>query len=165
MPTPPKPILYISYSHADEPARPGPDEVKWLSFVTGYLRPAVTFGALEIWSDAQLDAGANWQQETEHKLRACDIFVLLVSPPRSSLGGVGGGALHGIDRIFGDLLRPLAADPRGNPPPDPPPGPHGVKARSLPPDIPPRDLDFSRKFRAENSDGRDRINRNFFVCV
>src|SRR5271170_654309 len=41
MPVPPrKPILFISYARADEPERPGPDEIKWLSFVTGYLRPA-----------------------------------------------------------------------------------------------------------------------------
>ena len=45
---PRKPILFISYAHADEPERPGPDEIKWLSFVTGYLRPAVKHGAVEI---------------------------------------------------------------------------------------------------------------------
>ena len=41
MPTEPrKPLIVISYAHADEPERPAEGEVKWLSFVTGYLRPA-----------------------------------------------------------------------------------------------------------------------------
>jgi len=42
MPTEPKkPLIVISYAHADEPERPAEGKVKWLSFVTGYLRPAV----------------------------------------------------------------------------------------------------------------------------
>jgi len=35
-----KPILFISYSHLDEPERPGEGEVRWLSFVVGHLKPA-----------------------------------------------------------------------------------------------------------------------------
>ena len=39
MPTEPKkPLIVISYAHADEPEHPAEGEVKWLSFVTGYLR-------------------------------------------------------------------------------------------------------------------------------
>jgi hypothetical protein len=38
---PKKPLIVISYAHADEPEHPAADEVKWLSFVTGYLRPAI----------------------------------------------------------------------------------------------------------------------------
>src|SRR5271163_1288845 len=52
-----KPILFISFAHADEPERPGTDEIKWLSFVTGYLRPAVKHGAVEIWIDALMQGG------------------------------------------------------------------------------------------------------------
>jgi hypothetical protein len=38
---PKKPLIVISYAHADEPEHPAKREVKWLSFVTGYLRPAI----------------------------------------------------------------------------------------------------------------------------
>ncbi len=74
-----KPIIFISYAHADEPERPAADEVKWLSFVTGYLRPAVKHGAVEIWIDRLMRGGADWEREIERKLRACNIFILLVS--------------------------------------------------------------------------------------
>jgi hypothetical protein len=74
-----KPIVFISYAHADEPEKPGEGEVKWLSFVTGYLRAAVKQDAIEIWVDEFLRAGAKWNLEIERKLRECDIFVLLCS--------------------------------------------------------------------------------------
>ncbi len=44
-----KPIILISYAHEDEPERLAEGEVKWLPFVTSYLRPAVKHGAVEIW--------------------------------------------------------------------------------------------------------------------
>jgi len=64
-----KPIIFISYAHADEPERPAEGEVKWLSFVTGYLRPAVKHGAVEIWIDALMKGGTDWEREIERKLR------------------------------------------------------------------------------------------------
>ena len=80
MPTEPyKPIIFISYAHADEPEKPAEGEIKWLSFVTGYLRPAVKQGAVEIWVDWLMPGGADWEREIGSKLRACDIFILLVS--------------------------------------------------------------------------------------
>ena len=80
MPTEPyKPIVFISYAHADEPEKPAADEIKWLSFVTGYLRPAVKRGAVEIWIDRLMPGGTDWEQEIAVKLRACDIFILLAS--------------------------------------------------------------------------------------
>ena len=80
MPFPPrKPILFISYSRADEPELPGESEVRWLSFVVGHLRPADKHGAVEIWLDRLMEGGADWEREIEHKLRACDVFILLVS--------------------------------------------------------------------------------------
>jgi hypothetical protein len=42
---PKKPLIVISYAHADEPEHPAEGEIKWLSFVTGYLRPAIKHGA------------------------------------------------------------------------------------------------------------------------
>src|SRR5271163_3174385 len=76
---PRKPILFISYSHLDEPEDPGEGEVRWLSFVVGHLRPAKKHGAVEIWLDRLMEGGADWSQEIERKLRACDVFILLVS--------------------------------------------------------------------------------------
>jgi hypothetical protein len=70
-----KPVIFISYAHADER--------KWLSFVTGYLKPAVKRDAVDVWTDRLMRGGEDWDPEIERKLRACDIFVLLVS--RNSL--------------------------------------------------------------------------------
>ena len=66
-----KPIVFISYAHADEPERPAEGEVKWLSFVVGYLRAAVKQDAIELWVDEFLRAGAKWNLEIERKLREC----------------------------------------------------------------------------------------------
>ena len=80
MPTEPrKPLIVISYAHTDEPEHPAEGEVKWLSFVTGYLRPAIKQGAVDLWIDRLMPGGADWEREIERKLRACDIFILLVS--------------------------------------------------------------------------------------
>src|SRR5208283_3590292 len=76
----PKPLIVISYAHADEPERPAEGEVKWLSFVTGYLKPAIKHDAVELWLDRLLPGGDDWEPEIEQKLRDCDIFILLVSP-------------------------------------------------------------------------------------
>src|SRR5208283_3371792 len=54
-------------------------EVKWLSFVTGYLRPAIKHSAVDLWLDRLMPGGADWEREIEQKLEACDIFILLVS--------------------------------------------------------------------------------------
>jgi hypothetical protein len=74
-----KPIIFISYAHKDEPEKPAAGEIKWLTFVLDFLKPAVKHGVFEFWVDRQMTGGADWQAEIEQKLRACDIFVLLVS--------------------------------------------------------------------------------------
>jgi TIR domain len=74
-----KPVIFISYAHADEPEKPREGEEKWLSFVTGHLRPAVKHGAVDIWVDTLMRGGDEWNPEIERKLRECDVFVLLVS--------------------------------------------------------------------------------------
>jgi hypothetical protein len=74
-----KPLIVISYAHADEPEKPAEGEVKWLSFVTGFLRPAIKHGAVDLWIDRLMLGGADSEQETGEKLRVCDIFILLVS--------------------------------------------------------------------------------------
>src|SRR5215472_5854477 len=75
----PKPVIFISYAHADEPEKPADGEVRWLSFVQRFLQPAVKYGVFDLWVDRYMGGGAKWEQEIEDKLRACDIFILLVS--------------------------------------------------------------------------------------
>jgi tetratricopeptide (TPR) repeat protein len=74
-----KPIIFISYAHADEPKTPRGEEIQWLSFVMKFLRPAVKYGEFRIWVDRQMPGGTEWDEEIKRHLRACNIFVLLVS--------------------------------------------------------------------------------------
>jgi tetratricopeptide (TPR) repeat protein len=74
-----KPVIFISYAHLDEPEKPRDSEERWLSFVMGFLRPAETQGAVEVWIDRLMPGGAEWNSEIERKLQGCDVFVLLVS--------------------------------------------------------------------------------------
>ena len=74
-----RPIIFISCAHADEPESPVEGEIKWLTFVLGFLKPAVKHGLIEFWVDRHMRGGATWDEEIDKKLRECDIFVLLVS--------------------------------------------------------------------------------------
>ena len=90
MPTPPyKPIVFLSYAQADEPEKPVEGEVKWISFVTGHLQAAAEIGAFEIWAEP-LAPGPDLDPEIQRKLRACDMFVPLVSPHWLALGAAVG---------------------------------------------------------------------------
>jgi hypothetical protein len=130
-----KPLIFISYAHADEPEKPRGEEVLWLSFVMKFLRPAVTSGIFDPWVDRLMPGGTKWDAEIESKLRACDIFVLLVSANSMSSTYIieneiriarereAAGALHiypllieatpkaGIDRVRDFNLRPRDAIP------------------------------------------------------
>ena len=70
-----KPIIFISYSHKDEPEHPRDGEIQWLSFVRAYLQPAVKGSVFNLWGDRHMAHGA----EIERNLRECDVFILLVS--------------------------------------------------------------------------------------
>ena len=77
-----KPLVFISYAHLDEPdppEQPAEGRIRWLSFVMGFLRPGVKGRRYEVWNDRQMTGGADRDPEIEAKLRACDIFILLVS--------------------------------------------------------------------------------------
>jgi tetratricopeptide (TPR) repeat protein len=74
-----KSVIFISYSHKDEPEHPRDGEVQWLSFVRTYLQPAAKEGIFTLWEDQHLKGGDDWDPEIEAKLHACDIFILLVS--------------------------------------------------------------------------------------
>ena len=84
-----QPVILISYAQADEPEQAVEGEVRWLSFVIDCLRAALKPGAADIWAEP-LIRGADWDPEIESKLRACDIFVLLVSPHSLSSDTVAG---------------------------------------------------------------------------
>jgi hypothetical protein len=74
-----KPIIFISYAHADEPEKPRGEEIQWLTFVKKFLGPAVKGGEFTTWVDPQMPGGTKWEAEIERNLRTCDVFVLLVS--------------------------------------------------------------------------------------
>jgi len=74
-----KPVIFISYSHKDEPDKPAPDEVAWLTFVQSFLAPVVKVGIFDIWVDEHLHGGDVLDAAIRKKLANCDIFVLLAS--------------------------------------------------------------------------------------
>jgi len=82
-----KPIIFISYAHADEPdppEEPSQGKIRWLSFVMKFLWPGVKGRKYELWIDRLMPGGADWNPEIETQLRACDVFVLLVSTHSTS---------------------------------------------------------------------------------
>jgi hypothetical protein len=74
-----KPVIFISYSHRDEPERPGPNEECWLTFVQSHLQPAVKHGIYDLWVDEDIPGGGAWREDITKKLDECDVCVLLVS--------------------------------------------------------------------------------------
>jgi hypothetical protein len=73
-----KPVIFISYSHKDEPERSSDGDMHWLREIQAYLALA-TNSTFELWSDEEIDGGANWEAEIKKKLAACNICILLVS--------------------------------------------------------------------------------------
>ena len=63
-----KPVIFISYSHKDEPDKPRDGEVQWLSFVRTYLQPAIKHGVFDLFVDEHLPGGAAFDPEIERKL-------------------------------------------------------------------------------------------------
>jgi len=101
-----------------------------------FLRPAVKSGEFTVWDDLQMSGGMKWNPEIERNLRACDIFVLLVSANSMSSNYIidkeleiarereaAGAGLHiypllieptpkaGLDRVRDFNLRPRDAKP------------------------------------------------------
>ena len=75
----PKPKVFISYAHRDEPEFPGRDDVKWLSYVKGHLAPLSDASDVEFWADTNLLGSQDWETRIFAAIDACDIFILLVS--------------------------------------------------------------------------------------
>jgi tetratricopeptide (TPR) repeat protein len=74
-----KPIVFISYAHPDEPEQPRGDQIQWYSLVRKFLRAGERRGLFEVWVDAEMMGGDDWDRRIKEKLGSCSIFVLLVS--------------------------------------------------------------------------------------
>jgi hypothetical protein len=75
-----KPIIFISYSHKDEPDQfLEPGEVRWLTYVRSFLEPAATNGLVEVWDDRRIDGGGLWRKDINEALERCTVCVFLVS--------------------------------------------------------------------------------------
>ncbi|HTC02854.1 MAG TPA: TIR domain-containing protein [Xanthobacteraceae bacterium] len=73
-----KPVIFISYSHLDEPERTPEIDIHWLTDIQAYLAPAAN-GTFELWTDEDMTGGADWEKEIKDKLAVCDICILFVS--------------------------------------------------------------------------------------
>ena len=78
---PGEPVVFISYSHMDEPERTPEGEIYWLREIQSHLRPAIrrANGRFGVWTDAAITGGADWESDIKAKLAVCDICILLVS--------------------------------------------------------------------------------------
>ena len=74
-----KPVIFISYSHKDEPKDPGGNDIRWLTLVQSHLAPAMKHGIYELWVDEDIPGGGEWRKEIVEKLHGCDVCILLVS--------------------------------------------------------------------------------------
>jgi len=68
---PPKPLVFISYSHKDE---------QWIQELLIHLKPLKDRDFLDCWNDKEIDPGRQWREDIEHALMVAKIAVLLVSP-------------------------------------------------------------------------------------
>jgi len=65
-----KPVIFISYSHKDEP-KDGPDDEKWLSYVQYHLAPAVKSALFELWVDEDMPGGYRWKAQAQRVRCLC----------------------------------------------------------------------------------------------
>src|SRR4051812_42584795 len=63
--------LFVSYSHSDRP---------WGARFLEHLAPLERRGLLDVWSDFQIEVGAEWERAIEEALGAARAAVLLVTP-------------------------------------------------------------------------------------
>ena len=73
-----KPVIFISYSHKDEPELAAEGEIHWLTDIQSYLAPAAN-GIFDLWNDEEIAGGADWEEQIKTKLASCDICILFLS--------------------------------------------------------------------------------------
>lgn len=66
-----EPVIFVSYSHEDEPQK---------KRLMTHLDGLGSAGKVEVWSDARIGAGANWQQEIDQAMARATVGVLFVTP-------------------------------------------------------------------------------------
>src|SRR3954447_20322525 len=62
--------VFVSYSHRDR---------KWLDRVKVHLKPLVREGAIALWEDTRIAAGADWRSELTRELSLAQVAILLIS--------------------------------------------------------------------------------------
>lgn len=67
----PRTRVFVSYSHEDR---------DWLNRFLKHVAVLERRGLVEVWSDAGIEAGAEWEKEIDTALTAAKVAVLLVSP-------------------------------------------------------------------------------------
>ena len=56
-----KQVIFISYSHLDEPERTPEGDIHWLTDIQAYLAPAAN-GIFELWTDENMAGGVDWEK-------------------------------------------------------------------------------------------------------
>jgi hypothetical protein len=79
-----KPIIFISYAHADEPESPVEGEIKWLTFVLGFLKPPVKHGLIEFWVDRHMGTRKSTRNCGSATFSFCSFRVTRWRPTTSS---------------------------------------------------------------------------------
>jgi tetratricopeptide (TPR) repeat protein len=67
--------VFVCYAHADNAPRK-----RWLHRLLEHLAPVVRHDEITVWSDHNLQAGEQWDEEIAQQLAAARVAVLLVSP-------------------------------------------------------------------------------------
>ncbi len=75
------PVIFISYSHKDEPEEPRDGEIRWLTEIQSFLsKPAAEKRlSFELWDRQRHQSRRRLGDETKAKLASCDVCVLLAS--------------------------------------------------------------------------------------
>ena len=65
-----RPKVFISYSHKDE---------DWKDRLVAHLRVLEQEGALDVWDDRRIAAGADWRPEIEETIQQATVAILIIS--------------------------------------------------------------------------------------